>query len=65
MQIPGDRDFFILFHFFQPNIFQDRQTSPNDSLKLIEIETYYVKPTNYAMVPQHGPFSLHTMLEGP
>ena len=22
-------------------------------------------PTKYAMVPQHGPFSLHTMLEGP
>ena len=22
-------------------------------------------PTTYAMVPQHGPFSLHTMLEGP
>ena len=22
-------------------------------------------PTKHAMVPQHGPFSLHTMLEGP
>ena len=22
-------------------------------------------PTKYAMVPQHGPFSLHTMLDGP
>jgi hypothetical protein len=22
-------------------------------------------PIKYAMVPQHGPFSLHTMLEGP
>jgi len=42
------------------------------SLKLIKSETYYTKsnpphffpPTKYAMVPQYGPFSLHTMLEG-
>ena len=46
---------------------------PSNSLKLIEFETYYIKPnpplffppTKYTMVPQHGPFSLHTVLEDP
>ena len=36
-------------------------------------EIYYIKPdphlffppTKYTMALQHGPFSLHTMLEGP
>ena len=45
----------------------------NDSLKLIEFETYYIKPnpplfflpTKHAIVSRHGPFSLHTMHEGP
>jgi hypothetical protein len=54
------------------NIFQDNQTPPSNSLKLIEFETYYIDPnpilflppTKYAMIPQHDPFSLHTMLEG-
>jgi hypothetical protein len=39
---------------------------------LIDFETYFTKsnpplspPTKYAIVPRHGPFSLHTMLEGP
>ena len=51
----------------------DRWTPPSISLKLIDFETYHMKPnpplffppTKYATVPQHGPFSLHTMLEGP
>ena len=46
---------------------------PSDSLRLIEFETYCIKPnpplffrpTKYEMAPLLGPFSLHTMLEGP
>ena len=53
--------------------FQDIQTPPSNSLKLTKFETYNIKanpplffpPTKYAMVRQHDPFSLHTMLEGP
>jgi hypothetical protein len=50
-----------------------RQTPTNNYLKLIEFKTYYIKsnpllsslfpPTKHAMVPQNGPFSLHTMLD--
>ena len=55
------------------NKFQDRQPSPSNYLKLIEFETHESQvqipplfpPTKYAMIPQHGMFSLHTMLEGP
>jgi hypothetical protein len=55
------------------NIFQGWQAPPIYSPKLRKFETYYIKsnppsfflPTKYAMVPQHGPFSLYTMLEGP
>ena len=54
---------------FQSRV-QDKQTPLGNYLKLIEFETYYFKPnpplffwpTKYAMVPQHGPLSLHTML---
>ena len=61
----------ILHEIFQ-NKFQDN-TPPSCYLKLVEFETYYIKPsppllflpTNYATVLQHGPFSLHTMFEGP
>ena len=63
------------FHNKFSNRFQDKyqdwQTLPSGSLKLVDFETYYINqilpsfpPTIYAMVPQHGPFSLHTMLEG-
>ena len=51
--------------------FQDRQTPPSNSLRLIEFETYnYIKPNpslflRQQMVPHHGPFSIHTMLEDP
>ena len=53
--------------------FQDKQTPPSNSLKLIKYETYYIKPhpplffhqQNMQSSPQHGSFSLHTMLEGP
>jgi hypothetical protein len=51
--------------------FHDRETPTRNSFKLIELETYYIKPspppppTKYAVVPQHGPFTLHTMLEVP
>ena len=49
------------------------QISTSNYLKLIDFETYYIKsntllfflPTKHAMVLQHGPFSLRTMLEGP
>ena len=54
MQIPGDREFlntFLQHDKFQDmyhNIFQyrfpDRQTLPSSSLKLVEFETYYIKP---------------------
>ena len=52
--------------------FQGRQTLPSTSLRLIKFETHYNKSnpplffpaTKHAMVPQHGPFSLHTLLEG-
>ena len=45
----------------------------SSSLKLVGFDTYYIEPnrplffppTEYAMVLQHGPFSLHTMFEGP
>ena len=55
------------------NRYQDRQTPPSNSLKLIKNwdMLYETKssplfpPTKYAMVPQHGLFSLHTILEGP
>ena len=53
-QILEDHDFFffkfqhdifedILQGIFQ-NRFQERQTPPSNSLKLIEFETYYIKP---------------------
>ena len=54
--------------------FKTTKTPSNNSLKLIEFETCYIKPnpplffflsTKYATVPQHGAFSLDTMLEGP
>ena len=69
-KIPGGHDFFLIF--FQHDIFQDGQTPPSNALKLIEFETFYIEPnppffflpTKHAMVLQHGPFSLHTMLEG-
>ena len=49
------------------------QTPPSNYLKFIEFETYHIKlfyplffpPTKYVMVLQHGPFSFHTMREGP
>jgi hypothetical protein len=48
------------------------QIPPSNSLKLIEFETYsitptlltFFSPTKYIMIPQHGPFSLHTTHEG-
>jgi hypothetical protein len=51
-KIPGDNDFFLIF-FFQQDRFQDRlqgkfqdrqKTPPSNSLKLMEFETYYIKP---------------------
>ena len=76
MEIPGDQNFKKLKKFQHNRChdrLQDKQTPPSSCLELIEFETYYIKqhpllfflPTKYATVPQHGPFSLHTMLEGP
>ena len=77
-QILGDRDFILFFqqdrfHDKFQLIFEDKQTPPSSSLKLVEFGTYYnipnpplfFPPIKYAMVPQHDPFSLHTMLEDP
>ena len=37
--------FNILFHHdILQGIFQDKQSPPSDSLKLLEFETYYIKP---------------------
>ena len=74
----GETITFLMF--FQQDKFQDkfqgkshdRQTPPSSSLKLVDFETYYIKPNppllfheqNMQLVPQHGPFSVHTMLEG-
>ena len=65
--------FQCIFYNRVQDIVRDRQTPPSSYLKLVEFETYYIQPnpplffppTKYAMVLQHGPFSLPTMLEGP
>ena len=83
IEIPGDYEYLKKYSQhdkFQDGLqgtfqyrFHDKQTPTINYLKLIEFETYYIKPnpplffspTKYAQVPRHGPFSLHTMLEGP
>ena len=55
------------------NKFLGRQTPPSNYLKSIDFETYYIKsnpllfclPTKHATIPQHGPFSVHTIAYGP
>ena len=71
-KIPGDIDFFDIFSSMTNSKIDSMiysrtdKTPPNNFPNLIEFETYYIRPypppfflqTKYAMVPQHGSFSL-------
>ena len=50
------------FHNRFQDIFQDRQTPPNSSLKLVDFETYYIKPNPRLLFRQQSMQWSHNMV---
>ena len=70
------KDIEMCYYCYQPSYMEGFVSKTTNSLSKVMMNyritlLYQTKssppfpPTKYAIVPQHGPFSLYTMLEGP